>query len=70
MPGARRRVRPLENARRNLRRMKRLHIRIEKELDDLLTLEAFRERTSKAAVIRRIVRERLRLTPTPPIGRV
>ena len=47
--------------------VKRLQIMIEEELDDALALEARRERTSKAALIRRYVRERLRPNPLPPI---
>ena len=39
--------------------MKRLQIMIEEDLDDALALQARTERTSKAALIRRYVRERL-----------
>ena len=45
--------------------MKRLQIMIEEELDDALELKARQEGTSKAALIRRYVGERLR--PLPPI---
>lgn len=45
--------------------MKRLQIMIEQELDDALQVQAIRERTSKAALIRRYVRERIE--PLPPI---
>jgi hypothetical protein len=41
--------------------MKRLQIYIEQELDDALAVQALRERTSKAALIRRFVAERLGL---------
>jgi hypothetical protein len=44
-------------------RMKRLQIYIEEELDQALAVQAYRERTSKAALIRRYVAERLRLPP-------
>lgn len=40
---------------------------IEEELDDALAREASREGTSKAALIRRFVRERLK--PLPPLER-
>lgn len=39
--------------------MKRLQISIEEDLDDALAVEAARRRTSKAALIRELVRERL-----------
>lgn len=39
--------------------MKRLQISIEEELDDALGVEAARRGTSKAAIIRSLVRERL-----------
>lgn len=45
--------------------MKRLQIMIEEELDAELGRQARREGVSKAALIRRYVRERLR--PLPPI---
>jgi hypothetical protein len=45
--------------------VKRLQIMIEEELDAALARQAAEERTSKAALIRRYVRERLR--PLPPI---
>ncbi len=41
-----------------VRRMKRLQIHIEEELDDVLAVEARRQRTSKAALIREAVAER------------
>jgi hypothetical protein len=47
--------------------VKRLQIMIEEDLDDLLALEAHRHQTSKAALIRRYVRERLRPEPLGPI---
>ena len=46
-------------------RVKRLQILIEPELDDALARQARREKTSKGALIRRYVRERLK--PLPPI---
>jgi hypothetical protein len=52
--------------------VKRLQIMIEEELDDALALQARAERTSKAALVRRYVRERLR-PPTPeddPLWRI
>jgi len=45
--------------------MKRLQIMIEEDLDEALEREAREEGTSKAALIRRYVGERLR--PLPPI---
>jgi hypothetical protein len=39
--------------------MKRLQISIEEELDEALGVEAARRKTSKAALIRQFVRERL-----------
>jgi hypothetical protein len=39
--------------------VKRLHIRIEEELGEALAVEAVRRHTSKAAIIRELVRERL-----------
>ena len=46
--------------------MKRLQIMIEEELDAALERRALEERTSKAALIRRYVGERLR--PLPPLA--
>jgi hypothetical protein len=44
--------------------VKRLQISIEEDLDDALAVEAARRHTSKAALIREFVRERLgRATP-------
>lgn len=45
--------------------MKRLQIMIEEDLDAALERRAMEEGTSKAALIRRFVRDRLR--PLPPI---
>jgi hypothetical protein len=45
--------------------MKRLQIMIDEELDEALERQARDERTSKAALIRRYVRERLK--PLPPV---
>ena len=47
--------------------VKRLQIMIEEDLDEALGRQAQRERTSKAALIRRYVRERLRPNPLPPL---
>jgi hypothetical protein len=41
-----------------VRRMKRLQIHIEEELDDVLAVEAAKRGTSKAALIRQAVAER------------
>ena len=43
--------------------MKRLQIMIDEDLDDALEREALREKTSKAALIREYVRERLHTLP-------
>jgi Arc/MetJ family transcription regulator len=53
--------------RRSISCVKRLRITIEDDLYDLLTLEAYRTETSKAAVVRDCLRERLRPTLLPPI---
>jgi hypothetical protein len=45
--------------------MKRLQIMIDEELDEALEQQAFEERVSKAELIRRYVREKIR--PLPPI---
>jgi hypothetical protein len=45
--------------------MKRLQIMIEEELDEALAHQAAKEHVSKAELIRRYVREKLR--PLPPI---
>lgn len=45
--------------------MRRLQISIEEDLDDALALEAVRTKTSKAALIRKFVRERLGGTHSP-----
>jgi hypothetical protein len=45
--------------------VKRLQIMIDEDLDEALGRQARRERTSKAALIRRYVRERME--PLPPI---
>jgi hypothetical protein len=47
--------------------MKRLQIMIEEDLDQELGLQAKRDGVSKAALIRRYVRERLRRSALPPI---
>jgi hypothetical protein len=46
--------------------MKRLQIMIDEDLDEALERQARDERTSKAALIRRYVRERLK--PLPPVN--
>lgn len=43
--------------------MKRLQIMIDEDLDEALGILALRERTSKAALIRRYVRERIDALP-------
>jgi Ribbon-helix-helix protein, copG family len=48
-----------------LQTMKRLQIMIDEELDEALEHQARKEGASKAALIRRYVREKLR--PLPPI---
>jgi hypothetical protein len=48
-----------------MRSVKRLQIMIEEDLDAALGRQAKRERVSKAALIRRYVRERLE--PLPPL---
>jgi hypothetical protein len=45
--------------------MRRLQIMIDEDLDEALAHQAREERTSKAALIRRYVRERIK--PLPPI---
>lgn len=45
--------------------MKRLQIMIDEDLDDALERESIREKTSKAALIRQYVRDRLK--PLPPL---
>jgi hypothetical protein len=47
--------------------VKRLQIMIEEDLDAALELQAREERTSKAALIRRYVRERLGSNAFPPL---
>jgi hypothetical protein len=47
--------------------VKRLQIMIDEDLDQVLERMAFEQRTSKAALIRRFVRERVQ--PLPPIER-
>jgi hypothetical protein len=48
-----------------MRSVKRLQIMIDEDLDDALGHQARVERTSKAALIRRYVRERLAPLPAP-----
>ncbi len=43
--------------------MKRLQIMIDEDLDEALEREALREKTSKAALIRKYVRDRLHTLP-------
>ena len=43
--------------------VKRLQIMIDEDLDDALARQAREERTSKAALIRRYVRERIKTSP-------
>lgn len=51
--------------------VRRLQISIEPELDEALAVEAARRKTSKAAVIRELVRERLWDEPrTDPMARL
>lgn len=50
--------------------MKRLQIYIEEELDERLAVEASREGTSKAALIRRFVAEKLRPAKADPLDEV
>jgi hypothetical protein len=51
--------------------MKRLQISIEEELDEALAVEAGRRKTSKAALIREFVRERLGgRTSSDPMARL
>lgn len=45
--------------------MKRLQIMIDEDLDDALAIQAYQEGTSKAAIIRRYLREHIK--PLPPI---
>lgn len=45
--------------------MKRLQVMIEEELDAALARRASAEGTSKAALIRRFVRERMKVLPPP-----
>jgi hypothetical protein len=44
--------------------MKRLQIMIDEDLDEALDRQARKERTSKAALIRRFVRERIKPPPS------
>jgi hypothetical protein len=44
--------------------MKRLQIMIDEDLDEALERQARKERTSKAALIRRFVRERIKPPPS------
>jgi hypothetical protein len=44
--------------------VKRLQISLEEELDEALAIEAARRKTSKAGVIRILLRERLDIGPT------
>ena len=50
--------------------MRRIQISIEPELDEALAAEAARRKTSKAAVIRELVRDRLGERPEDPMAKL
>ena len=50
--------------------MRRIQISIEPELDEALAVEAARRKTSKAAVIRELVRDRLGERPEDPMAKL